>query len=285
MTWCSIIRSSFVLSLSAKLSREEPDAVILSGSVGGEGGNILTYPATTGRGVGMTTVAGWVAHTNRPGLWVPGSPANRLSRLPAPRNDIGEFVTELIRPGPLAARAVSAASGSVWRRGEGIGHKAPIKGKITARRPLPSKILSHCLPHDLPPSHGLPIQSERPFQAANQIVAGRVLEHEPRRRFAIEGVIGCVDHGVPKAARAPHNRQGAISHRIELGEPARLITRGMKQNIASGNEPMREWLLVADAECDPLGVAQGSRVELLLDVPFSVGASCTAAVQPHRNVL
>ena len=48
MTWCSIIRSSFVLSLSAKLSREEPDAVILHvRTVGGEGGNILTYPATS----------------------------------------------------------------------------------------------------------------------------------------------------------------------------------------------------------------------------------------------
>ena len=90
MTWCSIIRSSFVLSLSAKLSREEPDAVILSGSVGGEGGNILTYPATTGRTLGTRAVADTTA-------WGYGFRARRqlgLADLPAPRNDIGEFVTQ-----------------------------------------------------------------------------------------------------------------------------------------------------------------------------------------------
>src|SRR5208283_4147828 len=59
------------------------------------------------------------------------------------------------------------------RRRDGMRHKALIKGEIAACRLLPTKILSHCLPLHLPPGHGLPIQSERPFYAANHIIACR----------------------------------------------------------------------------------------------------------------
>ena len=94
---------------------------------------------------------------------------------------------------------------------------------------------------------------------------------------AVAGSVVDVDHGVVQPADVGHDRQRAVAHRLHLGEAARLEAARHQQQVAAGEQPVGEALVVALDGTRPVRVARRRPRR-------SASASACVAVAEHREL-
>src|SRR5207245_9624481 len=124
---------------------------------------------------------------------------------------------------------------------------SPLVNLFVARRGgVPGEILAHGAKLQVPP--GLRVRAAQGESAANgarESLGRSIVEDEPG---AIPRRASFVSDRVRETSGAAADGNGGVAPRVHLGEAARLVARRHQEQIAAGDDEVRETLVVADSQ-------------------------------------
>ena len=100
----------------------------------------------------------------------------------------------------------------------------------------------------LEPRRRVRAEAERLADGLGERLAGVGLEPEPRAGGAVPR-----HDGVAQPADGVDHRHGAVAHRVQLPQPARLLLRRHPEHVAGAVEPVRERLVEGERQREPAG--------------------------------
>eukprot|EP00982_Pelagococcus_subviridis_P005166 29502-Pelagococcus_subviridis.AAC.2 len=146
--------------------------------------------------------------------------------------------------------------------------RLPVVLHVRLRRPVPPPVLPHDRVHQqLPPPVIAAVRHHRAIQRGVDVVRLRAVERVPVGFRLLHSravhVLVDVEHRVSQPARASHHRHGAVPHRDQLREPARLEHGRHEDHVGGGVDEVRQRLVERE---DEAGLPRVLLVELVREV-------------------